>query len=394
MKKIHGNHFIEFIFRNVISSDRRKSRNLLFITRFLHSVYAPVEITRKLISAKRTILSLIFVIFSFSAFAVNWEDFSLSVEPLFGLKCGQIDEYVFLKESNFSNDKLSELNWEIKPELYYGIKIQGAWRRFFEESYFSTGIPMETGLMMDSDWQNNQPTAVALENAQGRNYKTAYSEHDNHLDYDINFGFKGGYKFKIFDWFTAKPAIAFEYQNIKFTGKNGKGWYGYGSDENQSFRAKNGYYAAYNDSENQTVIKFSGRIITYNRIADYLWLGSDFSFIIPCEFLKNFTFDTGFFFAPYVYAVSYDSHLGREYDFADKTTGFFAAFKWNLGTEYKINERHSILLSANYFYMRVLRGDDYQKKSSETTYNKSNDCDGGAGAKYFDMTLSYRFKIF
>ena len=36
-------------------------------------------------------------------------DFFLDVEPLFGLKNGLVDEYVFLKNSAYSSDKLSEL---------------------------------------------------------------------------------------------------------------------------------------------------------------------------------------------------------------------------------------------------------------------------------------------
>ena len=328
---------------------------------------------------KKLLSALILAFLSLSAFAFNLEDFSLSVEPLLGMKWGQVDEYVFLKNSKQNSDKLSELNWEIKPEVYYGLKIRGGWKGFFEETHFTAGIPMRSGQMLDSDWKNIESASTNG----GNTLQTNYSESDNLLDYDISFGFKGGYEFQIREILKIKPALAFEYQNIKFTGKNGTAWYG-------KPKSGGGYYA-YDDTEHQEILDLSGQeVIKYQRIADYLWLGSDFSYDLPIGFSVN----TGFFFAPYVYAISYDNHLLKKTDYADKTTGFFAAFKWNLGAEYKISQRHSILFNANYFYMRVLRGDNYEKTSSQKNYNKSTLVDGGAGANLFDLSLSYRFKIF
>ena len=178
-------------------------------------------------SMKKIIFSLAFAFFSLSAFALNWEDFSLSVEPLFGLKAGQVDEFVFLKDSQASSDTLSELNWEIKPELYYGLKIRGTWKDFFEESYITAGIPLKTGVMTDSDWLNIETEGLP---SSVYSYKTCFTEHDNELAYDIQFGFKGGYDFSVLPWLHILPAIAFDYANFKFNGKNGSGLYGYGSD--------------------------------------------------------------------------------------------------------------------------------------------------------------------
>ena len=334
---------------------------------------------------KKIFLSLAFACFSLPLFAINWEDFSLSVEPFLGLKSGQVDEYVFLKNSNFSDDKLSELNWEIKPEWYYGLKAHGEWKNFFEETQISFGIPMNTGLMMDSDWRNIQYSA----SSGGNTAQTNYSESDNHLDYDISFSLKGGYEFTVKEIFKIKPAAAFEYHNIKFTGKGGTAWYG--NTINTGECHDYGPWYNYNDSNHRTILGFSGKdVISYQRSIDFLWLGSDFSVILP----KNFEVSTGFFFAPFVYAISYDSHLLTKIDYADKTIGFFGAFKWNLGATYNITEKHAVSLSASYFYMRVLRGDDYEKASSASSYKKSSSAEGGAGAKYFDLTLSYRFKIF
>nr|MCR4822157.1 hypothetical protein [Treponema sp.] len=324
------------------------------------------------------------VFLSAPLFSLSREDFSLSVEPLFSIRSGQIDEYVFLKKTNYDSDKLSELNWDLKPELNYGLKIKGGFRGFFEETHFTAGIPMNTGIMADSDWFNIAKSGLSSNML----YKTNYSESDNYLDYDFSFGFKGGYEFKLFNFISLKPALAFEYQNIKFTGKNGTAWYG---------NAVSGTYAAWNDEDNRTIKDFSGKkVIAYQRILYYFWLGSDFAFKLPAipHIPGNFIIDTGFFFTPYLYCVSYDQHCLTGTDYADLTPGYMAAFKWNLGLTYQLSKRHAIIFNADYFYMRLLRGKDYQKSNSSTKYTLASDAEGGAGASYFDFTISYRFNIF
>ena len=326
---------------------------------------------------RKIFISLIFAFFSLSIFALNVEDFSLSVEPMMGIRNGQIDEYVFLKNSKYSDDKLSELNWEIKNEIIMGAKLHSSWRHFFSELSFSFGIPRNSGEMRDSDWLNIQYT-----NQSSYLYKTNYSESDNHLDNDFSFGIKGGYDFLIKERFHIKPAIAFDYSNIKFTAKGGTCWYG-------KSKTGGGYYA-YNDQKNQTASTLSGSVIDYKRVSDYLWLGSDFSVTLP----KNFIINAGFFFSPYAYVVSYDTHLVRGDEFADLTIGYFSAFKGNLGTTYEITKRHSVSLTAAFFYLKTIRGDSYSKKSGENFFKNLDSTKGGAGAKYFDITVSYKFKIF
>ncbi|WP_407427690.1 omptin family outer membrane protease [Treponema sp.] len=333
---------------------------------------------------KKFLLSLTFAFFSFSLFAVSLKDFSLSVEPLFGMKWGQLDEYVFSNKSYFSDDKLSELNWEIKNELQAGLKLCGGWKGIFAETKFTAGIPRASGIMKDSDWQNIQYAAASG----GNTIQTNYSESDNHIDHDFSFEIKGGYEFKLLEKFRIKPSLGFEYNNIKFTASNGTYWYG--NTVGTSSYNNYGPYYAYNNSENQTTGELTGDVIDYKRISYYLWLGSDFSFYPYYNFIIN----AGFFVAPYFYAVSYDSHLLRSLDFADLTIGYFSAFKGHIGFEAKITEKHSIIMASEYCYLGIVRGDDYQKSSSSATYTKSSTSDGGAGAKWFDLSLSYRFKIF
>lgn len=315
--------------------------------------------------------------------ALSAPDLSLSFESVCSIKMGQLDEYVFLKESVYESDTLSKLVWEMKPELCLGIKMHGAFGGFFAEPSFFAGLPLKTGSMLDSDWQN-----VSLKNAQDVQYKTNYSQSDNYLAFDTRFGFKTGYSVPVAAYLALSPFAAFSYEHIQFTAKNGTAWYGK--------RLEGGYWAPYSDEEHRTVQSFKGmNVIAYEREAYYVWLGLDASLALPKGFLLN----TGFSLAPYLYAVSYDNHLlrydtGYDCDFADVTPGCFAAFDWSFSVAYTFCKKHAVCLGAHYFYMRVLRGTDYQKKNTESAYNISTEADGGAGARYLEVTLSYTFSLF
>lgn len=326
--------------------------------------------------------SFIFL-FSLSAFAISKKDFSVEIEPLFGLKSGQADEYVFLKNSNYDEDKLSELNWDYAHEFYGGLKVNAGFKNIFLETSFSAGIPSRVGQMKDSDWQNLNFSGTEI-----YQFKTNYSESDNSLEYDFSYKVKAGYAFNLPEFknikSSIKPFAGFQYKNFKFNGKNGTAWYGNYVED---------HYAKYNDILNQTIYDFSGeKVISYKRSCSIFWIGLD----AELNLLENLIFSTGFKTSPYLYCESIDNHHLTGYDYLDITPGFFAAFEWQIGAEYKITKKQSICLNTEYFYMRALRGDNYSKADSQGSFRKSNKSqmvDGGADERYFAISVSYKFKI-
>lgn len=308
----------------------------------------------------------------------------MEIEPLFGLKSGQADEYVFLKNSNYDDDKLSELNWEFDHEFYGGLKVAAGFKNIFLETSFSAGIPSRVGEMKDSDWFN-----VVLANVENYQYKTNYSESDNSLEYDYSYRIEAGYSFNLPKIkqlkISIRPFAGYQYKIFKFNGKDGTCWYG---------AYENGHYAKWNDWEKQSSNsgELSGKVISYKREASIFWIGLDAEFTL----FDDFVFSTGFKASPYLYAESTDNHHMTGTDYLDVTPGNFAAFNCNLGAEYKITKRQSICLNSEYFYMRLLRGDDYRKPSSQKSF-KSRDKDpaveGGAAEHYFTISLSTKFKI-
>lgn len=325
---------------------------------------------------------LVALIFAFVSLAGGFaDDFSLSIEPVFGIRSGQLDEYVFVNECAYDDDKLSELNWHFDREFYIGAKVEGAWKFIFASTELNFAIPMRTGLMMDSDWLN-----VQSKNAEDYQYKTNYSISDNYLDSDFNFSIKTGFNFPLLDFpilsLSLKPFVGFDYNSIKFNAKYGNAWYGKSNSK--------GFSSPYDDEENQIVYTFDDKVISYERQTYIFWLGFDGE----VDFSKAFSISTGFQFSPYIYAESIDTHWLTKYMFGDKTPGFFSAFRWRVSGTTRLTSRLSAVVNASWLYVRVLRGDDYCKRLSDASYTKATDADGGAGEHYFDLSIGLKVRIF
>lgn len=339
----------------------------------------------------KKVLPLVLAIPFFSIFAsvyataeIKKTDFSLSVEPLIGVKNGQVNEYVFLKEPIYDCDKLSELNWEIKNEFYSGLKLNSSYKNVFLEAGFTAGFPLKCGTMKDSDWLNNNSASVT--ETSGHNYKTNYSESDNYIDYDISASLKAGYSFKLPELkkigTKISPFFEFEYQLFKFTAKNGTAWYGSETD---------GYYAAWNNEGKRSIKYFSGDVISYKRQNFIFWLGGSIAFNLP----KDFSVGAGFKFSPFVYSESIDCHHLRGLYFLDIVSDFCSLFNYNFNTEYKIDSKKSICLNADYLYMKTLRGKSYSSNSQKWSKdNELEDSESGADQHCFNISLSFKYKFF
>ncbi len=333
---------------------------------------------------KKLFLLLALACAPLSVFSVSLSDFHLSVEPLFGMKYGELDEYVFLKECSYASDKLSELNWEIKPLLYTGAQVSGSYRAWELSLKGTVALPGKTGSMYDSDWLNIQYTDAAL-----ASYQTNYSESDNYLNSNYTWALVAGYRFWLTPHFSLKSFFAFDYEYIDFTGTGGKYWYGntIGFDSPQRY----GPYNDYRDSENCTTGTLSGDVIGYKRESSCLWLGGEALALFP----HGLSGRLGFQLSPYIYTVSIDDHYMKGTEYADVCSGYFSALKLYATVDYAFTQQISLSLFGSYlFYFQPLRGNDYFKTIGSSSYTKSDDADGGASAHYADVSLSVKYTFF
>ena len=321
---------------------------------------------------KKPLSCLILALFSFSAVALSLKDFSLSVEPLFGMRWGQIDEYVYQKDSGGDYKKLSELNWQIKNMFEVGGNIEGGFRKIKGKIHFSALIPGDSGVMEDSDW-------VDLNSV-----KTTFSKSENSLVRAYDFSVLLKYEFQPVEFIKIAPLFEFEYKLISFEARNGYGWYGNEVTPHVSW------------DDDKAVYYKSGKLcgIDYRREIKQFFIGYYFEYR-PIKRLKLFD---SFAIAPYAYTVSYDTHYSdrestRGTDYADEVAFFFTRLKYTTGCYYAFTERLELGLQVSFFYAFQILGTTYKKSHSSSTYSKMTD-KGGAGAWDFAAAITCRFNIF
>lgn len=311
--------------------------------------------------------------------------FSLSVEPLFGFKNGSLGEYVFLYEPAFESPLLSYLDWQIKKEFFAGANLSFGIKDFFLTGDFKAAVPLNCGIMTDSDWRNNEKLSLDT----SYDYKTHYSEHTSVLKYDFEFRAKAGWDFKFAKKFKIMPTLGISYSKIKLAGKDGWVNYGY-SISNPGYDYPPFY--PFDDEEESHVKKdsLSGDVIYYTRENTSFFVGLNFAFL-PVE---NLLLAVGFEAMPFTYTFNLDNHLLTSTDFVDICQGSFKEFKITARAEYCFTKNLSAALNFAYDRLILLTGTNYSKDASEAYYNKSPYVYGGADSSALEFSLSCRYKFF
>ena len=208
-----------------------------------------------------------FLVFGGSANKSNKEEkpfFTLSVSPVFEIKNGNMGEWVFTEKSNYDTKLLSYLDWGITSSFSAGIKSGITIKDFFLNLKFTAGFPSNCGTLTDSDWFN-----VEITTSPQLNYKTSFSEHENHQNYDFCFNAEAGWSFNIISSFKISPSFSLNYAKTQFSGVNGQSFYGKEDSEK-------GYYYPYN-SENESYVStetYSETVINYMREAVSVFIGT------------------------------------------------------------------------------------------------------------------------
>lgn len=327
---------------------------------------------------KKTLSALFFGCIAASAFAFSLDDFNLSVEPLFAVRWGQTDEYLYSNISVAASDLKSYLKWEEEAVCTVGAKISGGWKNINAAISFQAAPSQSSGQMLDSDWYN-----IELTSASAYQYKTHYTESNNNINALYSFESNAGYTFDISPKFSIAPFIGFDYTYYKFSAKGLSGAYG---NEN-SYGYREPWY-----SSNSTVQyrSSSTTVLTYERYTQMFWLGTNFTFKLPYSIKTSCALQV----APYVNTVSYDHHCLTGGYYADGCSDFFCAAKATVSVEWSPQEKFTCILSGSYFNTRDIRGDTYESSDSGSTYTQNTSYAGGAAQKEYTVTASVRYTIF
>lgn len=272
---------------------------------------------------KRFVFLIIFLTFSFSAFALDDNPLSFRITPRFELLNGSINEYVFDENCLNINNKVSQLDWDIKNIPVLGLKADFEVLHYIALSLDgSIGIPKVSGVMQDYDWlNNNNPTEL-----------TNYSKHTNNLNKYINFTANAGGNIYLPAEIKITPKIAYQYEFIALDGTNGFKTY---------------------KSDNWKISNFSGKVISYGQELNAMLTG----FSISVDTLPMIHFFADLMFSPKLTFINaLDYHYVKSTVYWDRIINLWQV-KAYIEAQYKFNKYHCMGLSTSIQYIPISKGD-------------------------------------
>ncbi|MDR2718505.1 MAG: omptin family outer membrane protease [Treponema sp.] len=287
--------------------------------------------------------------------------YAVSISTELGIFYGRAEEIVY-PSSGYKAPLLSQLLWDIKPVVYYGLGLDFSRAQpmtrwgFFTNLSLKNGIPGNSGNMEDRDWLSPQHAAL-----------TNYSIHDNITNQLFFFDVSAGFSFPLKHIVLLKTYLTVSYMYFDFSGQNGAGLYDPETNPN-----------------NGGVKIFDGKVINYTQewfiIAPGVSLGYHFN--------SHFYAELVFQISPLVFCNDLDDHLRRDIQFRDYMRGGLFLepgfhFSWFAG------KRIELSLEFAWWYIRGTWGETYIKYPGSTTYNR----EGTAGARLSMIDTGLCLKI-
>jgi len=314
------------------------------------------------------VLTVLVIIFCSNSFAEeNEKKYSFSLGPQFGFVYGQAKELVYSVPGDTKNELLSELLWDAKPVFYLGVQAQFGRidlmkaPGFFSSLSFKTGIPADSGVMEDRDWQSIENSAL-----------TNFSRHTNKTDDFFQVDAVFGASFPIKSILYIKPFIAGSWTRFSFTGRNGYGIYAREKGYNTHL-----YYPIDDSPYNYD---YSGKtVISYRQ--DWFLLAAGVT--AGTNIFYPFSFDISFQISPLTYCAATDNHLLRNIVFRDFT-------RWGLFIEPSIKmsftvKQAELSLGVNYRHIGKTKGESYSNSNNAGYLLETNKA--GAGLSMFDSRI-------
>ena len=325
-------------------------------------------------------------IFTLSLFANGFTEngFHFSITPLYSYEFGTLDEFVFKKEDDSKEFKLSELNWTVKNHSI-GLSADFGWKWISIDTAFSFGLSGKSGNMFDSDWQDPLDHSI----------KTNYSISDNQLNKTCTFeiGLSGDIPFtpqSISSVFSASfiQSIRYAYKYYYYSGENGEGWYGTTKDTGLS------YVVPYDSKEVMYYKKGKLFGIDYKREHQDCFIGEGIKF----RFIDRFDLLLKYDFSIYTIVKSLDTHYNNNektsgIDYLDQMYDDFCSGKFY--TELDFNFWKNMYIGAGYLYINqsLIQGTTHSKNHQLSSYNLDADYLSGSSAETHSFFVFLRYSI-
>ena len=291
-------------------------------------------------------------------------NYGYSLGVIYGFVYGQAQEYVYPTDTKA--EYLSELLWDMKPVLYYGLKADinrnnlMSKTGFFSSVSIKIGVPRESGAHENRDW-------VSTENKNLTHFSSHTNETFEFYWADAFFGVS----IPIASYFYIKPFISGSWMRFAFSGKDGYGKYA---------RTVDGSYYPIDDSPVE--YSFEGmNVIRYKQ--DWFLAAAGFS--IGTEILKPLSFELSFHITPLTYCAAKDEHLTNSKTFIDTTSfGLFIEPKGRISLSL---QKMEFSLEAAYRRINNTKGPSYADIGNIGSYRLSPN-EAGAALSLFDVRFS------
>jgi outer membrane protease len=280
-----------------------------------------------------------------------------------GLLYGQGEEIVYMDEK--TDDKWSQLLWNMKPLVYAGVNVGIDWRQekrrwgLFTDGTFKFGFPGKTGIMEDSDWlRTDNP-----------DWLTNYSKHDNRTDSALLIDADLGISFRLSESFSLKTYFVYSYMSFSWAASGG--FYLYPS-----------WYEKKHSFEEST-----GSVVTYQQN----WHIISPALALYGKFNRYFDIELSLKASPFIWCVADDNHIQTNAYYTDTVEfGFF--IEPNLVFSYTPKDYFSLSLSVSYRDISGTRGDTEVNVPGKAAVTVEKNM-AGAGYHTFDIGLSAKFSV-
>jgi len=323
-----------------------------------------------------TIFFYIYISFSEEK-AVKKDYLSMKITPEIGFVNGWTKEFVFSSYCLNSDNKLSELDWELKnipavtliadfdilDRVYLGITGR-------------VGLPFESGNMTDYDWMNSVVNSWKYSNPCEL---TNYSCHDNKLNKMISLMIRLGWNFFLPAEIKISPYAAYQYDYL-------------------GFDASNGYYIY--KSEQYKPGSFTGKVISYHQEMNSIIAGVK----VNMNLIPRTSIEADLNFSPALtFLNAYDYHYlntanGNGTAYWDKLNNIWL-IQARMEIQYRFNKKHSSGLSGSIHYIPRSKGSTSSKSLGSNglpgygKWSTSSSDTGGTERLIWSINLNYSFSL-
>ena len=272
--------------------------------------------------------------FLFLCHGAMWAKPIFQISPFMFLSFGKMGEYLY---KSGDGPVCSYLEWEEKPLWGGGLEGKIKFDNFSMAISGSAGIPSSCGKMFDSDYFYTGKNQAGT--------KFIYSIHKADAVSYVDCSFSVMYDFPIGGRLKLSPVLKPEYTFASIKAHDGYGWYGNLSSGK----------VAWDSAEAVFHPKLYG--IDFLRHEFNFWCGG----MAEIKLSEKILLGINLFFAIWTYDYSVDEHHGVENPFVMKEylSAYFSRINCGVKLDYKITEKISINLAADFLYGPERRGETY-----------------------------------